>query len=72
MKCETCSDGMAEVIVSWANSRNTSVAAVCDCCASGIWDRLSSSFTGTSAYQTFTILPYSNTAYRAAKREVAA
>ncbi len=70
MKCETCSDGRAEAILSWVNSRSATVAAVCDCCAAGIWSTISSRFTGTSAYQSFTVEPYSNMAYKRIKSQV--
>ena len=67
MRCETCNDGKAEVIVNRRNSKNVCLGAVCDCCASLIWGRISS---GTSARDTFTVRPYNSHDYRSLRKEV--
>jgi protein-arginine kinase activator protein McsA len=70
MKCETCNGGRAEVIISWRNSKSVALGAVCECCACGIWDNISTRFSGTSADHTFTCIPYDNREYRLIKAQV--
>lgn len=55
MKCSMC-EHKAEVRVSWPASVPQD-HAVCECCASQIWNKLSTQFTGTEAFRGFTILP---------------
>ena len=70
MKCETCNGGRAEVIINWRNSKSVALGAVCGCCASGIWDNISTRASGTSAYDTFTCRPYDDREYRLIKAQV--
>ena len=70
MKCETCNGGRAEVIINWRNSKSVALGAVCECCAAGIWDNISTRFSGTSAYDTFTIVTYNDREYRLIKAQV--
>ena len=60
-KCETCDTGRAEVIVNWNTGDRVSLAAVCECCAAEMWNRIAP---GTSAYATYTIRPYSKSLYK--------
>ncbi len=66
MKCETC-NGAVEVIINWRNSKNVCLAAVCDKCAASIWRQLP---VGSSAYDTFTIMPYDSESYSNIEKEV--
>ena len=70
MKCETCNGGRAEVIINWRNSKSVALGAVCECCASGIWENISTRASGTSAYDTFTCRPYDDREYRLIKAQV--
>lgn len=54
-KCAMCSE-RAEVKVSWTSS-TPQVHKLCESCVSIIWDKLSTTYSGTEAFMSFTIVP---------------